>query len=106
MKTSGDDGSKKARSDECPVPSFPPYHVGNSKISTMPVTPLDMQHMCTEKQSVCFAHKGFAVAGSANKNKVYIWDAECGDQLLTLNHGGKFVKSEKDDSTNKWHRGF
>jgi len=47
--------------------------------------------MHTENQSVCFSHEGFAVAGSANENKVYIWDAECGDELLTLDHGGKFV---------------
>ena len=47
--------------------------------------------MRTDNQFVCFAHEGFAVAGSANENKVYIWDAECGDELLTLDHGGKFV---------------
>jgi hypothetical protein len=42
--------------------------------------------MHTEKQSVCFAREGFAVAGSANEDKVYVWDAECGDRLLTLDH--------------------
>lgn len=57
----------------------------------MRVTPLGAQHMRTENQFVCFAHEGFAVAGSANENKVYVWDAECGDELLTLDHGGKFV---------------
>jgi len=31
------------------------------------------------------------VAGSANENKVYVWDTECRDKLLTLDHGGKFV---------------
>ncbi len=84
---------------QCRAPSFPPHRVGNSKTlaSGMRVTPLDTQHMHTEKQSVCFAHEGFAVAGSANGNKVYVWDAECGDELLTLDHGGKFVKFEKDD---------
>lgn len=72
----------------------------------MRVTPLDAHHMRTEGQSVCFAHEGFAVAGSVNESKVYVWDAECGDELLTLDHGGKFVKLGKGDSTNKWHRGF
>jgi hypothetical protein len=93
--------SGAVRSMQCQVPSFSSHRVGNSKTSTMRVTPMDVQHMCTEKQSVCFAHEGFAVAGSANESKVYIWDAECGDQLLTLDHGGEFVKFERDDSTNK-----
>ena len=85
------------RSMQCRAPSFPPHHMGNLKTSSMGVTPLDTQHIHIEKQSVCFAHEGFAVAGSINRNKVYVWDAECGDELLTLDHGGKFVKFEKDD---------
>ena len=41
----------------------------------MRATPSNAQHMCTENQYVCFAHEGFAVAGAANENKVYVWDA-------------------------------
>jgi len=93
--------SGSVRSMQCQVPSFSPHRVGNSKTSAMRVTPMDAQHMHTENQAVFFAHEGFAVAGSANENKVYVWDAECGDQLLTLDHGGKFAKFEKDDGTNK-----
>ena len=63
----------------------------------MRVTLLDMQHMRTQNQAICFAHEGFAVAGSVNGNKVYVWDAECGDELLTLDHGGKLVAFEKGD---------
>jgi len=85
------------RSMQCQAPSFPPHRVGNLKTSGMRVTPLDTQRMCTENQSVCFVHEGFAVAGSANGNKVYVWDAECRDELLTLDHGSMFVKFEKDD---------
>lgn len=85
------------RSMQCQAPSLPPHRVGNSKTSGMRVTPLDTQHMRTQNQSICFAHEGFAVAGSANGNKVYVWDAECGDELLTLDHGGKLVKFEKGD---------
>ncbi|KAI0285547.1 WD40-repeat-containing domain protein [Russula brevipes] len=36
---------------------------------------------------VCFAHEGFAVAGAASDTKVYVWDAERGDLLLSLDHG-------------------
>ncbi|KAN0130417.1 hypothetical protein V8E53_011818 [Lactarius tabidus] len=36
-------------------------------------------------QPLYFAHEGFAVAGAANDMKV--WDTECGDQLLSLDHG-------------------
>jgi len=83
--------SGAVHSMQCQVPSHPAYCVGNSKITAMQVTPPDTQHMCTENQSVCFSHEGFAVASSANENKVYVWDTECGDKLLTLDHGGKFV---------------
>jgi hypothetical protein len=40
-------------------------------------------------QPVFFAHEGFAVAGAANDMKVYVWDTKCGDQLLSLDHGGE-----------------
>ena len=72
----------------------------------MRATPSNARHMHTENQYVCFAHEGFAVAGAANENKVYVWDAKCRDQLLTLDHGGKFVKFRTGDSTDRWHRGF
>jgi WD40 repeat protein len=40
------------------------------------------------RSSVCFAHEGFAVAGAAGESRVHVWDAECGDWLLFLDHGG------------------
>jgi len=53
------------------------------------------QQKSHEMPSVCFA-----VAGtSAGESKVYVWDAGCGDWLLSLDHGGKWniweVWSEK-----------
>ena len=57
---------------QCQVPLFPPHCISNSKTSTMQVAPLDAQHMCIVNWCVCFAHKGFAVVGSANENKVYV----------------------------------
>ncbi|KAH8978556.1 WD40-repeat-containing domain protein [Lactarius akahatsu] len=41
-------------------------------------------------QRVSFAHEGFAVAGVGGDNKVFVWDAERGDQLLCLEHGENF----------------
>lgn len=38
---------------------------------------------------VCFAHEGLAVAGAASDTKVHVWDAERGDLLLSLDHGGE-----------------
>jgi hypothetical protein len=49
--------------------------------------PLEMQ--LAKNQPVCFAHEGFAVAGAAGEACVYVWDTERGDQLLSLDHGGK-----------------
>ncbi|KAH9997446.1 hypothetical protein BJV74DRAFT_794940 [Russula compacta] len=40
--------------------------------------------------SMCFAHEGFAVAGAAGESRVHVWDAECGDWLLFLDHGKDF----------------
>jgi hypothetical protein len=88
------------------VPSSLHQCIGNSKTSAMRATPSHAQHMHTENQYICFAHEGFAVSGTVNENKVYVWDAKCRDQLLTLDHGGKFVKFGTDDSTDRWHRGF
>ena len=48
------------------------------------------QYKLAKNQPVCFAHEGFAVAGAANERVVYVWDAEHGDQLLSLDHGGEF----------------
>ncbi|KAH8976923.1 WD40-repeat-containing domain protein [Lactarius hatsudake] len=45
-------------------------------------------------QRVSFAHEGFAVTGVGSDNKVFVWDAERGDQLLCLEHGA-FL--EEDD---------
>ena len=36
---------------------------------------------------IAFAHDGFAIVGGV-RGKAYIWDAECGDELASLNHGG------------------
>jgi hypothetical protein len=55
-------------------------------------TELGTQHNLAKSQPVCFAHEGFAVAGAAGGNSVYVWDAECGDQILSLDHGGEFPK--------------
>jgi hypothetical protein len=41
---------------------------------------------------VCFAHEGFAVAGAASDTKVHVWDAEWGDLLLSLDHGGECLR--------------
>ena len=64
--------SGAVHSMQCQVPLFPPHCISNSKTSTMQVAPLDAQHMCIVNWCVCFAHKGFAVVGSANENKVYV----------------------------------
>jgi hypothetical protein len=61
-----------------------------------PIKPTPATHYASKAQlqpknpPVGFAHKGFAVAGTANNNKVYVWDSEWGDQLLSLDHGGKY----------------
>ena len=48
-----------------------------------------MQPKLVKNQPLCFAHGGFAVAGAAGDTKVYVWDNERGDQLLSLNHGSE-----------------
>lgn len=63
------------------------------------------QHKLTKSQPVCFAHEGFAVAGTASEKFVYVWDAERGDQLLSLDHGGEFPK-HKMNNTEMYHREF
>jgi hypothetical protein len=52
-------------------------------------TGVPLEAQLAMNQPVCFAHQGFAVAGTAGGACVYVWDAERGDQLLSLNHGGK-----------------
>ena len=49
----------------------------------------EAQHKPTKNRPICFAHEGFAVAGAANDHKVHVWDAEHGDELQSLDHGGK-----------------
>ena len=82
-------------------PALAFHHVGNMKAAIWSA----LQHRLSKSQPVCFAHEGFAVAGAASGNSVYVWDAECGDELLSLDHGGEFPKSKKN-STEKYHRGF
>jgi hypothetical protein len=50
-----------------------------------------VQPKLTKNWPVCFAHEGFAVAGAASDTKVLVWDTECGDQLLSLNHGSEYA---------------
>ncbi|SRR6266702_2266639 len=47
-------------------------------------------------QRVCFAHEGFAVAGAGGDNKVHVWDAERGDQLMCLEHGGTYICAQEE----------
>jgi hypothetical protein len=54
---------------------------------------------------VSFAHEGFAVVGTAGGNKVHVWDAERGDELLSLDHGGVCHIFE-EDRTKKHYRRF
>jgi hypothetical protein len=73
-------------------------HVGNTK-AIVRTTPF------ANRQPVCFAHEGFAVAGAARERSVYIWDAERGDQLLSLDHGGESPKYF-GNTTQRYDRGF
>lgn len=50
---------------------------------------------------VCFTHDGFAVAGAAGGNKVHVWDAEHGDELLYLDHGGERHEFEEPENYTK-----
>lgn len=57
-----------------------------------PIIPVPKPHNRVKPikdKPVCFAHEGFAVAGAAGGNKVHLWDAEHGDELLSLDHGGE-----------------
>jgi hypothetical protein len=60
-----------------------------SKTGAKRVIPLEAQLKKNQPPTVCFAHGGFAVAGTAGEACVHVWDAERGDELLSLNHGGK-----------------
>ncbi len=57
-------------------------------VPTSPAGQHGLQLGPTKDQPVCFAHGGFAVAGASNETQVHVWDAERGDQLLSLDHGG------------------
>jgi hypothetical protein len=59
-----------------------------------------------KNQPVCFAHEGFAVAGAAGEAFVVVWDAESGDQLLSLDHGGKLPNIRRIRHTKMSRRGF
>ena len=55
-----------------------------------PILESELQYKPAKSQPVCFAHEGFAVAGATSEKSVYVWDAERGEQLLSLDHGGEF----------------
>lgn len=63
-----------------PVPE--PHHIGKQKMRASQDKPV-------KDKPLCFAHGGFAVAGAAGGNKAHIWDADRGDELLSLDHGGE-----------------
>jgi hypothetical protein len=65
----------------------------------------ETQDKPVKDKPVCFAHEGFAVAGAAGGNKAHLWDAERGDELLSLDHGGECRKFE-EDRTKSYHRRF
>ena len=63
--------------------------------------------LAIKNQPVCFAHGGFAVAGASNESQVHLWDAERGDRLLSLDHGGSCHElGSEEDHTKKHRRGF
>ena len=51
---------------QCQVLSHPAYHVGNLKITSMWVTLLDMQHICTENQWLALRMKTKSMYGTLN----------------------------------------
>jgi hypothetical protein len=80
-----------------------------SKTGAKVVIPLEAQLTKNQLLMVCFAHGGFAVAGAVGEACVHVWDAERGDELLSLNHGGKLsikYKRCNNHNTKKFHRGF
>lgn len=79
----------------------------NLKTGTMQTIPFEAQCKLIKNPPVRFAHEGFAVAGAGNNDKVYVWDSERGDQLLTLNHGGKYPRLQNNtQSLTSPHRRF
>ena len=56
-----------------------------------------------DNQYACFAHDGFAVAGTASNSRVLLWDAKRGDQLLCLDHGGKLRFFFDIDHIDLWY---
>lgn len=80
------------------IPALEPHHAGKLKMG-------ETQDKPVKDKPVCFAHEGFAVVGAASGNKAHVWDAERGDELLSLDHGGQcheFV----EDRTNSYYRRF
>ncbi|KAI9464151.1 WD40-repeat-containing domain protein [Lactarius psammicola] len=86
-------------------PAMAPHSVRDLKMGTVTTQEeVQMKFPKMSFQRVCFAHEGFAVAGAGGDNKVHVWDAERGDQLMCLEHGEDFrvdalvtVFLEKDD---------
>lgn len=64
------------------IPTPEPHHADKLKMGETEDNPI-------KDKPVCFAHEGFAVAGAAGGNKAHVWDAERGDELLSLDHGGE-----------------
>lgn len=56
-------------------------------VPTSPAGHHSMQ-LAVKKPPICFAHGGLALAGASNDSKVHVWDAERGDRLFSLDHGG------------------
>jgi hypothetical protein len=75
-------------------------HTLASQKAAIRTTPFEVQRKLelTKRQPVCFAHEGFAVAGAVSEKSVYVWDTERGDQLLSLDHGGKFPKYKETNT--------
>jgi hypothetical protein len=71
------------------IPAPETRQIGKLKIVGTQIKPI-------KDKPVCFAHDGFAVAGAANGNKVHVWDAERGDEMLSLDHGGECHEFEGD----------
>lgn len=65
------------------IPAPESSHASQLKIGEI------QQDKPVKDKPVCFAHDGFAVAGAAGGNKAHVWDAERGDELLSLDHGGE-----------------
>jgi hypothetical protein len=79
------------------VPALePPHNVGDMKTGASRT--LEVREKLAKRQPLCFVHEGFAVAGAASERSVYVWDAERGDELLSLDHGGEFPNPNHEES--------